>query len=137
MDRAGTIGTVLLGITVRCAQCHDHKYDPIKQRDFYQIWRTSTAPMKPKSTRRCPAKWVRICARARVRTKRAQICWRNIRFRSCRRQWEQDMLQAMDDPGKILDWDFQVTEIRAGFDHADTVILHTPRSTHARRISAA
>src|SRR5579872_4528277 len=37
VDRTGTFGTVWLGLTVRCAQCHDHKYDPIKQRDFYQI----------------------------------------------------------------------------------------------------
>jgi hypothetical protein len=40
------------------------------------------------------------------------------------KQWEKDMVQAMDDPGKILEWDFQVTEIRSGFDHADR-ILHT------------
>ena len=37
VDRVGTTGTVLLGITLRCAQCHDHKFDPIKQRDFYQM----------------------------------------------------------------------------------------------------
>ena len=40
------------------------------------------------------------------------------------KQWEADIVRAMDDPGKLLDWDFQVTEIRAGFDHADR-ILHT------------
>src|SRR6266481_1109305 len=37
VDRTGTLSTVWLGMTVRCAQCHDHKYDPIKQKDFYQI----------------------------------------------------------------------------------------------------
>ena len=37
VDRTGTFATVWLGLTVRCAQCHDHKYDPIKQKDFYQI----------------------------------------------------------------------------------------------------
>ena len=37
VDRVGTTGTVFLGITVRCSQCHDHKYDPIKQRDFYRL----------------------------------------------------------------------------------------------------
>jgi mono/diheme cytochrome c family protein len=33
-DRISTIGVVWLGLTVQCAQCHDHKFDPIPQRDF-------------------------------------------------------------------------------------------------------
>ena len=37
VDRVGTTGTVFLGITLRCAQCHDHKFDPIRQRDFYRM----------------------------------------------------------------------------------------------------
>ncbi len=36
-DRADTIGTVFLGLTVGCATCHDHKFDPIAQRDFYSL----------------------------------------------------------------------------------------------------
>lgn len=36
-DRVRTIGTVWLGQTIGCAECHDHKYDPIKQRDFYSM----------------------------------------------------------------------------------------------------
>ena len=36
-DRADTIGTVFLGLTVACATCHDHKFDPIAQRDFYSL----------------------------------------------------------------------------------------------------
>jgi hypothetical protein len=37
LDRAATLGTVWLGLTVGCAQCHDHKFDPIAQKEFYQI----------------------------------------------------------------------------------------------------
>ncbi len=37
LDRAATLGTVWLGLTVGCAQCHDHKFDPIKQKEFYQL----------------------------------------------------------------------------------------------------
>lgn len=37
-DRAETTSTVWLGLTVGCARCHDHKFDPIKQRDYYSLF---------------------------------------------------------------------------------------------------
>ncbi len=37
-DRVATTGTVWLGLTIGCAQCHDHKFDPIEQREYYQLF---------------------------------------------------------------------------------------------------
>lgn len=37
-DRVDTTGTVWMGLTVGCAKCHSHKYDPISQREYYELY---------------------------------------------------------------------------------------------------
>ena len=37
-DRMEAIGKGVLGVTIQCAQCHDHKYDPIKQEEYYKLF---------------------------------------------------------------------------------------------------
>ncbi|MFT5128671.1 MAG: hypothetical protein ACI8W8_002289 [Rhodothermales bacterium] len=56
LDRVEAVGTAFLGLTVQCAQCHDHKYDPISQREFFQLYAffnnfsgaAQTGPAEPK-----------------------------------------------------------------------------------------
>lgn len=38
VDRVRTLGTSILGLTLECARCHDHKYDPLTQKDYYQLY---------------------------------------------------------------------------------------------------
>ena len=42
-EMTGSIGAVFLGLTVKCAQCHNHKYDPIPQKDYFRL-RLSSRP---------------------------------------------------------------------------------------------
>src|SRR5579862_177282 len=37
IDKTKTYGKGILGVTIECAQCHDHKYDPFKQKDYYSL----------------------------------------------------------------------------------------------------
>jgi hypothetical protein len=38
VDRVCTTATVWMGTTIACAECHDHKFDPISTKDFYQFY---------------------------------------------------------------------------------------------------
>jgi mono/diheme cytochrome c family protein len=64
-DMARTVGTAMLGLTVGCARCHDHKFDPIPTRDYYRLLSTFTTTVRsdydvdldPAATRRARAAW--------------------------------------------------------------------------------
>jgi len=37
-DRVNTVGTAFMGLTIGCAKCHDHKYDPISQKEYFELY---------------------------------------------------------------------------------------------------
>lgn len=45
-DKLATLGTAMLGLTIGCARCHDHKFDPIPQRDYYRMLATFTTTVR-------------------------------------------------------------------------------------------
>ena len=45
-DRTNTFGKAFLGISIECSRCHDHKYDPVSQKDFFSTFASSTRQMK-------------------------------------------------------------------------------------------
>ena len=62
-DRVDTFGTAFLGLTIGCARCHDHKFDPIRQRDFYALgsfFSIDEAGLYPYSTGATPQPALRL-----------------------------------------------------------------------------
>jgi mono/diheme cytochrome c family protein len=67
VDRVNTTGTVFLGLTIGCAQCHDHKYDPLTQRDYYRMFAFFNDVDEPELEIAAPAELARRAAiRARI-----------------------------------------------------------------------
>lgn len=60
VDRTNTTGAVWLGLTVGCAQCHAHKYDPISHREYYQFYAFFNSTEEPKLSMPTPEQEKRL-----------------------------------------------------------------------------
>ncbi len=60
VDRTNTTGTVWLGLSVGCAQCHTHKYDPISHKEYYQLYAFLNSMDEPKVSMPTPEQDKRI-----------------------------------------------------------------------------
>ena len=126
IDRLNTVANTWLGVTIGCAQCHDHKYDPLSQREFYAMFaffhnaveRDVEAPLPGELgpyLRTAPAYRDGL---AKIRAEYG--------IPALQAEWHERMLAAMDNPGVRTDWDHSVTEWRAANDRADW-LLRGPR----------
>ncbi|MDA1314599.1 MAG: PSD1 and planctomycete cytochrome C domain-containing protein [Acidobacteria bacterium] len=125
IDRANTFGTVWLGLTVGCAQCHDHKFDPISQKEYYQLFAFFDAAKETEVLAPLPGELGPYLQALPEYLRKRQELLEKFKISSLQSKWEEKIVRAMDFPGESNDWDFQITSMRAMFDHADRR-LHTP-----------
>jgi mono/diheme cytochrome c family protein len=136
VDRAATVGTVWLGLTVGCAQCHDHKYDPLKQSEFYRLFAFFNnadeididAPMDGEM-----GPYLR--GLPEYSRKRAELLAKH-QVNELMPAWEAKMKEARANPGKWTDWDHAFDALTKYLDNAEK-ILDTPPEARTRKQAQA
>lgn len=119
LDRISTVGTVWLGLTVGCAQCHDHKFDPLSQKEFYSLYAFLDNAVERDIEAPLPGeRGTLLRAYPRYRAERAEIIEEHD-VMPLFAEWRREMLRAMDKPGVDTAWDFRVTEFRAANNRSD------------------
>ena len=107
VDRAANTGVVWLGLTVGCARCHDHKYDPVSQKEFYQLYAFFNTADEVNIDAPLPGEiGPYLAARREYDAKRDELL-APVRdeLAPLQVEWERKLLAADADPGKIHVWD--------------------------------
>ena len=105
LDRANAMATAWLGLTVECAQCHDHKYDPITQRDFYSLYAFFDNVRDVHIDAPLPGEMgPYLNERPEYERKRIELL-EAYRVRELQPEWERQMKVAAANPGERTDWD--------------------------------
>jgi hypothetical protein len=109
VDRTRMVGTIWLGLTVGCARCHDHKYDPISQKNFYQLYAFLNSADEVNIDAPLPGEWepYRAAKPAYDRKRAALLASRARQIADLQARWEKKLRWARDNPGKDHVWDRQ------------------------------
>ncbi len=109
VDRVNTTATVWLGSTIACAQCHNHKFDPFTQKEYYQIYAFyANSEVEPRKNGDTSTTWVepsldlpteaqaerRTELRSRIESLEAVLQTETPALAEARRKWEQAQTEA-------------------------------------------
>lgn len=110
IDRTMTVGTTWLGLTVGCAQCHDHKFDPVSQKEFYQLFAFFNNADEVNFNAPLPdeAKAYEAAREDYDRQRAALIAPVAEPLAALQTEWEKEILFAESNPGVDFMWDRQL-----------------------------
>ena len=96
VDRVATTSTAFLGLTLACAQCHDHKYDPLSQREYYQFFAFFNSVDEPEiEFATADEKALRDATRKEIAAFHASLKTDHPELAQKERDWEQTLSPAV------------------------------------------
>jgi hypothetical protein len=133
-DRAATVATVWLGLTFECARCHDHKYDPITQKEFYQLYAFFDSAVEVNLEDPVPGELDHYRrTRSEYEKNYLEIRTRH-RVDELQPQWEREALAAMAEPAARLEWIQVVDYLQVYQDHGHEILKMKPEARTFRQV---
>ncbi len=104
-DLIGTVGQTFLGLTVHCARCHDHKFDPVSQKDYYRLAAALGGVRHGERTMASEATQVRL-AEAKKRAEELRREMAAIEVPARRQLMAEKVKAGVAGPEPLAAWDF-------------------------------
>lgn len=123
LDRTSTVGTVWLGLTVGCAQCHDHKYDPVTQKDFYRLLAFFENGEEADIEAPLPGELGLYRQYAQEFREERDALLREYAIAATVAFWEDGLRDALANPGRHPNWDVAYDSYSKGIDHGKRILL--------------
>ena len=125
VDRTNTVATVWLGLSMECARCHDHKYDPITQKDYYRMFAFFNELDEVEIDAPLPGEIGPFLDAKPEFYRRLRSIYDNYKVRELQGPWTEKMLWAAENPGVEHEWDTSWDILALYLDDGQR-ILRTP-----------